>query len=69
MFFADAPRLWFVKIKVAGLVSLHRIEWGPTGCVSLYGDVTVSDILAIESCQKDGEKAWPETLVHEQWLE
>lgn len=69
MFFADAPRLWFVKIKVDGVVPRHRIEWGPTGCVSLYGEVAASDILAIESCQKDGDKEWAETLVNEKWLE
>ncbi|CEJ93156.1 hypothetical protein VHEMI08766 [[Torrubiella] hemipterigena] len=69
LFFAEAPHLWFVKIQVERLVPLHRIEWGPTGCVSLYGEVTASDIVAIESYQRDGEKSWAETLMNGKWLE
>lgn len=68
MFFADATVLWFVKIKVHGLLH-QRIDWGPTGCVSLYGQFGVADVTTVEKCQREGHKTWAECLQNEKWLE
>lgn len=68
MFFADTSQLWFVKIKVGGLLH-HRIEWGPTGCVSLYGQFGTADVASVQKCERTRDDTWADCLQKEEWLE
>lgn len=68
MFFAETSQLWFVKINVDGLLH-HRIEWGSTGCVSLYGQFGTADVESVHKCERTGSDTWADRLQREDWLQ